>query len=66
MYARDKLQPRIKATLSRSSDLSHYTLNSVIDLMLAQAQECYYKKAEYGLCLSEVCYWVHLELICCL
>ncbi|KAI3641198.1 hypothetical protein MIR68_000804 [Amoeboaphelidium protococcarum] len=47
VYLRDTLYPRIQVRLDQSSDLSDATLTAAAELMLAQAAECFYLKAEY-------------------
>jgi hypothetical protein len=48
MYVRDALLPRFQIKLDKSSDMSDYTLTAAATLMLAQAQECFYEKANHG------------------
>lgn len=47
-YIRDSIQQRIKTKISNSSDISEVTLSILMDLMLAQATECVYEKANDG------------------
>ena len=51
MHIRDHLFPRFTIKVDNSSDLCDYTLSAASELMLAQAAECYYFKAEYGMCV---------------
>ena len=54
MHARDHLFPRFQVRLDASGDLSDLTLTAATDLMLAQAAECFYLKAEYDSTSSPV------------
>lgn len=46
LYARDSLAPRFRAKVESNCDLSDDTLSAASELMLAQAAECFYQKAE--------------------
>ncbi|KND02105.1 uncharacterized protein SPPG_02603 [Spizellomyces punctatus DAOM BR117] len=45
VYIRDRLCARFKPKLDRASDLNESTLTAAAELMLAQAMECFYEKA---------------------
>lgn len=53
IYIRDTLFPRFKVRVDASNDLSDQTLTAASELMLAQAIECFYQKAEYGKILQK-------------
>ncbi|KAI8912517.1 BRO1-like domain-containing protein [Gorgonomyces haynaldii] len=48
LHIRDVLCPQFKIKLSKTSDLSEQTLTASATLMLAQAAECFYEKANDG------------------
>ena len=49
LFIRDQVINKSRVKIDKSmSDLSHDTLNVALHLMLAQADECFFLKAEYG------------------
>lgn len=48
VYIRNTLHPRFQIQIDTSSDLSEATLTAASELMLSQAAECFYQKAEFG------------------
>ena len=46
-HVRDSIAPRIMVKVETSSDVSEATLSAIGELMLAQAVECFYLKAEF-------------------
>ena len=48
LFIRDNLAVRFKYTPLKHSDLSEFTLTALIDLMLGQAAECYWQRANIG------------------
>lgn len=61
VYLRDTLVPRFLVKLDKSSDLSEYSLSAMINLMLAQAQECFYEKANFGKFIIPLFYVITLS-----
>ena len=49
LHIRDMLIPQFKFDLGKRADLSEVTLTTVATLMLAQAAECFYEKANGGM-----------------
>jgi hypothetical protein len=48
MFIRDTLCSRIKTKLEKWSDLYHDSIAALAEIMLAQATECLYEKANDG------------------
>ncbi|KAJ3031781.1 Rhophilin, Rho GTPase binding protein, partial [Rhizophlyctis rosea] len=46
LHIRDCLYPRFKVKLDDTSDMSEVSLTSLAEVMLAQAMECFYEKAD--------------------